>query len=264
MDIELTRRACEAYAFHGHLGLARHKLQYCEAVQDLENPDVWSSNKIFNVTAVSPSEIDSLLTSADEVFSSLSYRHFVIDPFTPPAFSAHLALSDYNEHSATVQMVLDGQLIKKAAGPAPAFYPVKSAADWATLRELVLADHAEGGRTQGSVLSESITDGIVASYRAKEGACQFFIAELNGAPCAYGSGINCPNDFGMVEDLFTLPKFRKRGMASAVIEHCVDYCRSKGAGPILIGSHANESPKHLYNSLGFDPVCLTRDYIKQL
>ena len=204
------------------------------------------------------------MMQVDDLFSSLPYRHFVIDPFTPSAFTAYLALNEYSQHATTIQMVLDGKLKQKADSPTLEFHPVKTESDWKTLRELVLEDHAEGGRTQGRRLIEAVTDGIIAGYRAKEGPCQFFIAVLDGSPCAYGSGISCPNNMGMVEDLFTLPTFRKRGIASAVIAHCVDYCRSNGASPILIGSHENEPPKHLYNSLGFEPVCVTHEYIKQL
>jgi len=223
METETIRQACETYAFHGQLGLERHPLQHCEAVRDLDNPDVWSSNKLFAVTAASSSQAGSLLLEADEVFSGLSYRHVVVDPFTPAAFSAYLALNEYHQHATTIQMVLNGKITRKSADADLEFYAVRSHADWNTLRELVLKDHAEGGRTQGSALSEAVTDGIIAGYRAKQGACQFFITTLNGAPCAYGSGINCPNGMGMIEDLFTLPQYRKRGIASAVIEHCAEY-----------------------------------------
>jgi len=69
---------------------------------------------------------------------------------------------------------------------------------------------------------------------------------------------------GMVDDLFTLPSFRRRGIASKLITHCVEFVRNQGAGPILIGGLATDLPKHLYFWLGFQPICLTRSFIKKV
>jgi GNAT superfamily N-acetyltransferase len=69
---------------------------------------------------------------------------------------------------------------------------------------------------------------------------------------------------GMVEDLFTLPTHRRRGIASAIIARAVADLRRRGAGPILIGAHAGEEPKRLYAGLGFAPLCITRQYIVHL
>lgn len=264
MNDKTAKFACETYAYHGQLGHTQHKLDYCRLVQDTANPDVWSSNKAYAITARADQEIEHLMREVDGVSATLLYRHFVVDPFTPPAFAAYLVLNDYEEQATIIQMVLDGPIKAVVASSALSMHQVVTAADWVTLRELVQQDYAEGGRTQGKILSAAVTDGIVASYQAKHAECQFFIAELDAQPCAYGSGLCGPNAMGMVEDLFTLPQFRKRGIASAVIAHCVDYCRNHGSTQVLIGSHANEVPKHLYRRLGFEPVCLTRDYIKQL
>lgn len=264
MNENTAKFACETYAYHGQLGLTQYNLTYCKVVQDTANPDVWSSNKAYAVTAHTDNDIERLMGEVDGVSATLLYRHFVVDPFTPPAFAAYLALNDYLEQATIIQMVLDGPIKTQASSASLNIHPVSTAADWTILRELVQQDYAEGGRTQGKILSAAVTDGIVAGYQAKQAECQFFIAELDGQPCAYGSGLCGPNAMGMVEDLFTLPQLRRRGVASALIAHCVDYCRRRGSNQVLIGSHASEPPKHLYRRLGFEPVCLTRDYIKQL
>jgi GNAT superfamily N-acetyltransferase len=62
---------------------------------------------------------------------------------------------------------------------------------------------------------------MLASYRAKVPAYQFYLARIDGDDCAYGAGVRCPGDIGMVEDLFTLPSRRRRGIASAIIERAV-------------------------------------------
>jgi GNAT superfamily N-acetyltransferase len=105
---------------------------------------------------------------------------------------------------------------------------------------------------------------MVASYRKKAPTYQFFLAREDGVDCAYGAGVLCANGMGMVEDLFTLPSFRKRGIATAMIAQAITYVRNQGAEQILIGALATEPPKRLYASLGFLPVCMTREYIKHL
>jgi GNAT superfamily N-acetyltransferase len=109
-----------------------------------------------------------------------------------------------------------------------------------------------------------VTRGIVAGYRKKAPSYQFFLARVDGVDCAYGAGVLAPNRIGMVEDLFTLPAFRKRGIATALIAHAIAHVRHQGADQILIGALATAEPKRLYARLGFDPVCVTRQYIKHL
>lgn len=64
--------------------------------------------------------------------------------------------------------------------------------------------------------------------------------------CAYGAGTLYDNGVGMVEDVFTLPDFRRGGIATAII------------------AHATEPPKRLYAARRFSPVYVTREYIKYM
>ena len=144
------------------------------------------------------------------------------------------------------------------------FRPVTTDADWHSLYTLVRHDHAEGGRTEGRIIPAEVTQGVVASYRKKWPAYQFFLAREEGVDCAYGAGVLCANGMGMVEDLFTLPDFRKRGIATAIIARAISHVRGQGAEQILIGALATEPPKRLYAALGFSPVCVTREYIKHI
>lgn len=259
---KLIRLACETYAFHGQLGLDCMELPQCCLVRDQANPNVWSSNKVYDIKIDAPEHISSMMQAVEEWFQGNAYRHFVIDPYTSDFFSAYLALNDYAEQVPILQMILTGALPDLKGGLE--LIPVTSADHWDILYSLVRQDHQEGARTQGRRLNEMVTQGIVEAYKRKASACQFFIAVLDGVRCAYGSGINGPNGMGMVDDLFTLPNFRQRGIASAIIAHCVEFVRNRGAGPILIGGHVSDKPKKLYFRLGFQPICLTRSFIKKV
>lgn len=258
-----ARRACEAYYFHAALGAETIEGGLFRAVRDNDRPDVWDLNRVFEVTASTDEETGRVLMKAANLYQRQGYTYFSVSPFTPPGFAARLALEDFRELTPVVQMVLPGPLeVAQPAGFAMA--PVSSQADWDALYRLVRADHIEGRRTQGASLDEGVTRGIVEGYRRKAGACQFFLAYLGDKLCGYGSATACPNGMGMIEDLFTRPAFRRRGLASSLIAGCAGYLRQHGATDLLIGSLTSEAPKHLYRRLGFLPVCLTRSFYREL
>jgi GNAT superfamily N-acetyltransferase len=259
MATDLIERVCSAYAWQRALGNATTRTDLAWFVRDASNPEIWSANHASQIRATTPGEIDTVLQQADAALRHCAHRMFVIDPLTPPAFTAHLALADYRELTPTLQLVLSGAL--RATPIALDLRPVTDEADWQSLQRLVEIDFAEGGRTHGGAHGAEIARGMVADYRSKAPAYQFFLATRDDVDCAYGAAVLCDNGMGMVEDLFTLPAFRRRGIASAIIAHAVDHVRARGAADVLIGAHVGDAPKHLYAGLGFAPVCVTREYI---
>jgi len=258
--MDIVEKVSAAYAWQRALGHEIVQDSFCCIVRDPAHPDVWDANHVSGIRAHTTAEIDQVFRRADEAFAHCRHRLFVVDPFTPPTFVARLALDDYQELTPTIQLVLEGPL--QANSRDFDFRPVTTEADWQSLSALVRHDHTEGGRTQGITISEEVTRGVVASYRKKWPAYQFFLAREERVDCAYGAGVLCANGMGMVEDLFTLPDFRKRGIATALIACAVSHVRKQGAEHILIGALATEPPKRLYAALGFLPVCVTREYIK--
>jgi GNAT superfamily N-acetyltransferase len=228
-------------------------------VHDAAHPNIWVANHVSGVRAAHPDDIDQVLDHADRVLAHSSHRFAIIDPMTPPAFAARLAIADYREMAPTIQMVLDGPLSRP--GASLALRPVTSDADWQVLYDLARADQLEARRTHGVVHDEEVTRGLVAGYRGKRAASQFFVATVDGVDCAYGSSVIGPYGMGIVEDLFTLQAYRRRGVATAMIDHAVRFARERGMGPMLIGALADETAKHLYARLGFVPRCLTRHYL---
>jgi GNAT superfamily N-acetyltransferase len=260
--MSLVERVCSAYAWHRALGHETRDDGLCRIVTDRDNPDLWDANHVSMVRAATTREIDGTLERADEAFGHCRHRLFVVDPTTPPEFVARLALEDYEELTPTIQLVLEGEL--GATPPGIDIRPVVTDDDWRSLHELVRSDHQEGARSHDGPLSEEITRGTVAAYRKKSPACQFFLARSAGVDSAYGAAVRCEGRVGMVEDLFTLPAFRKRGIATAMIGRAIRHVREAGADCVLIGAHATDPPKRLYARLGFVPVCMTREYIKHM
>ncbi len=253
--MDIIERIAETYAWHQGYGNEVEEEPLASYVRNPEHPDVWVANHTSRVRAQHPDEIEQA------ALAHCSHRMVLVDPFTPQEFVARLAAGDYRELTPLVQMVLDGPLARP--GASVELRPVVSDADWEELYQLVRADQIEGKRTHHMELEESITRGMVAGYRAKRAVQQFFLAIERGKACAFGSVVVGPCGIGAVEDLYTLPSHRKRGIATALIHQAVVHAREHGMSSILIGTHVTEQPKRLYAALGFRPTCMIRHYLKE-
>lgn len=196
----------------------------------------------------------------EERFAHCEHRAVVTDCFTPPSFVARLAFDGYREETPVIQMVLLDELTPIAL-TSITLRVVNSNADWSCLKQLVEIDFKEGLRTGHKELPLEVVRGIVDGYRRKSPVQQFFIDEIDDLPCAYGSAVECPNNLGMLEDFFTLPEFRGRGIASAIVSHCVGHLRKKASRSIFIGALMTERAKRLYAKLGFTPLMISREWV---
>jgi len=68
----------------------------------------------------------------------------------------------------------------------------------------------------------------------------------------------------MIEDLFAHPEYRRHGLGTVLIAHCVADARERGAGPVLITSNYDDTPKHMYAAMGFRPLYVLRSWTKKL
>ena len=260
MTTELARTIAEAYRWQRRLGHRQIVASHCQIVADPAHPNVWDSNHADNVSAQTAAEIDSVFAAMDRHLAHTQWRVIHTDCFTPDGFLARLALDDFEARPVTIQMALEGDLAER--GPEIELHPVVSDADWDTLLRLVLADHAEGRRTNQD-LPFDISAGMVAGYRAKSNAYHFHMAIHDGRPVAYGAHAAPPNGAGMIEDLFTLQSARRSGIATAMIAAFTDRLRAAGSHTVFLGALAAEHPKHLYARLGFRPVTLARTWVRR-
>jgi GNAT superfamily N-acetyltransferase len=269
--MDRLEQIAETYTwYHGIGNLVERDALACY-VRNVEHSYIWVANHVSCVRASSPPEIECVLKRADDALAHCTHRMFIIDPLTPDAFVARLALDGYTELTPTLQMVLDGSLVTSGSrGPGAGgsradikLSPVETDADWDDLYLMARANHIEGSSSHHLELDDDVTRRMVAGYRAKATVAQFFLARIEGVACAYGSAVIGPHGMGIVEDLFTLQAYRLRGIATEIIIHAVGYARARGMGPMLIGPHVSESPKTFYAALGFVPQCITRQYFRE-
>lgn len=78
-------------------------------------------------------------------------------------------------------------------------------------------------------------------------------AVVSGRVAAY-AGLYLEGDIAQVEDVATLPPYRSRGLARAVVLHAVTEARRAGAELVFLVADEDDWPKDLYTRLGFDPI----------
>jgi len=247
-------------AFHA-LGNERFEADGAIFIRNRETPAIWDANHVTQVTASTPQEIERLLERAEREYAGFPHRRFDLDFTTPPQFEARLALEGYQGSDALV-MLLEGDLV----GSAKPYNirPVTDEAEWQAyvpLHDLDWRDYRE--KIPGSFDEESARQ-MMRSRRSKSPPARLWLAYLDGKPRAYCSSWAGQGGMGLVEDLFTHPDLRGRGLATALIHHCVAEARKEGAGPVVIVADATDTPKQMYAAMGFRPLAVVSTYRKDI
>jgi GNAT superfamily N-acetyltransferase len=142
--------------------------------------------------------------------------------------------------------------------------PVQTEDDWHEYAALKELDWREHERRIKNAPNPAVGESLYAVARLKQPPVQYWFACLKGRPLAYLNSWAGIDGVGQVEDLFTHPKFRHRGLATALIHHCVLECRRDRAGPVVIVADPADTPKHMYAVMGFRPVAVYSHYLKTL
>ncbi|HEX9168878.1 MAG TPA: GNAT family N-acetyltransferase, partial [Roseiarcus sp.] len=251
----VARLVAETYRCQRRLGANVIPAPCCTIVANPAHPDVWEANHADDLTARTDKETQAVFSAMDRHLRHTPWRVIHTDCFTPDAFLARLAL-DFDERFVAIQMALEGDLA--ARGARLKLRPVVDAADFDALLRLVILNHGERQVIDGLRLPPEFSAAMVDVYRSKRDAYRFHLAIKEGVPIAYGGCAAAPNGVGMIDDLFTLPSERRRGIITGVIAAFVDQLRAKRRHTIFLGALTNDRPKHLYARLGFRPVTLTR------
>jgi len=260
-NIEVASQALDVDA--ANLALGHETFEACGAtfVRNRTYPLIYDANHVAAVSASTPEQIDCLLARVEREYAHTAHREFGIDFRTPPAFVARLLLDGYNRRDALV-MVLEGELRARPADIE--IRPVQTEDDWRDYAALKKLDWLEHERRIKKAPEPAVGDSLYAVARLKQPPVQYWFACLKGRPLAYFNSWGGIDGVGQVEDLFTHPRFRHRGLATALIHHCVLQCRRNGAGPVVIAADPTDTPKEMYAATGFRPVAVYSHYLKRL
>lgn len=258
---DLIRRTLAVIQAFEALGNERFEADGATIIRNREVPQIHDANHVAHVAASTPDEIERLLARVEQEFAGFSHHRFDVDFTTPPAFEARLALEGYRRWDALV-LLLEGDLMGEAK--AHDIREVTNEAGWQAHTALHDVEWPEYSQKIDSPFDERTAEEMMRSKRSKAPPVRYWLAHAEGQPRAYCASWEGDSGVGQVEDLFTHPDFRRRGLATALIHHCVADCRSRGAGPVVIVADANDWPKRMYAAMGFRPVAVVRTYRKDI
>ena len=247
------------------LGNERIQLDGALVVRNRDIRAVRDANMVMRVTASSPVAIDRLMGRVEAAFEGFPHRKFLVGPHTPPWLEARLALEDYSR-ADFILMLLEGGLQR----PTKRYdiQPVDSETDWNVFSSLHDTNIEEAYRKDSETFGvdtdhRAISSNLIQSNRLKSPPVQYWLARVDGFPCGYCSSWQGAGGIGLVEDVFTHPGYRRRGVATALVRHGVEACRAKGAAGVLISALATDTPKRIYAALGFRPVMTLSSYWRE-
>lgn len=258
-EADLARRALAVNQANLALGHETFAADGATFVRDRAFPRVYDANHVAHVTAGTPDEIERLLARADTEFAHCAHRRYHVDFTTPPEFEARLRLADY-EHTDSLVMLLEGEL--RGTPNRCDIRPVDSDAAWDAFLALNKHDWNEHAVRTGASGDEAVGLNLAATRARKSPPVRYWLGYADGEPRGHFSAWEGIDGVGQVENLFVQAEYRHRGLATALIHHCVADARAHGAGPVVIVADASDTPKQMYAAMGFRPVAIKREYLK--
>ena len=259
-DTDLIDRVHDTTAGYLALGCEVFEAEGGRFVRDRAHPSIWDANHVSHIRCESEAQLERLLARADIEYAGSRHRRLDLDSKTPSFVAARLALEGWS-CDETLELLLEEEL--RAEPKAADIREVVTDADWAAYAALSELDARESNARQGREFQPEVAAGFLALKRAGAAEIRFWMAYVDDVPRAYFASWPGTNGVGMVEDLFTQQEFRHRGIATALIAHCVADARERGAGPVVIGADPTDTPKRMYAALGFRPFLVRRNYIRR-
>ncbi|HWC29270.1 MAG TPA: GNAT family N-acetyltransferase [Dehalococcoidia bacterium] len=259
---ELLQRVCETNARFLTLGVESFEAYGATFVRNRETPHRHDVNGVALIRTSTIDDIEALFRQVEVEYVGQQHRAYSIDALTPPLFTGRLALEDGYKHGEVLVHALEGQL-----GATPRDVEIRevlSDDDWDAYRELDAMWWQESSVGALGPYKPSLHDEFMVARKLKAPAARAWFACVDGVPRAFFSSWPGDNGVGIVEDLYCHPEYRKQGLATALIARCVSDCRERGAGPIIINSNIDDTPKHIYARMGFRPLFVARSYTKLL
>ena len=257
---QLARQAFDINQANLSLGCEVFQAEGATFVRRRDFPNIRDVNRVTWVEAESAAQIERLLERVETEFEHANELTFHLGLEPSPMIEARLLLDGFGPGSNELIMVLDGPLL--ADSRPLRIEPIIDEAGWQAFAELNRLEFAEFVDKMGRDEELDVADQLAAIAKDRSPPVRYWLAYLDDAPRGFFSSWAGIDGMGQVEDLFVHPDFRHRGIATALIAHCVDDCRSHGANRIVIVCAAGDTPKNMYAALGFQPVAVKRAYRK--
>ena len=249
--------------FPSYAGEERFEAEGALFVRNRSIPDRYYANHVEQVTASTPEEIARLSERVEVEFEGFRHRCYYVDRDTPTEFEAWLLMEGY-QRSDSLVMVLTDDL---HGTPKPHdIRLVETDADWQAYRDLLAAaDRESDPATPPQTANDHPTERLdrrIAALQSISPPVRYWMAYAEGAPRAFFSSWISSDGIGVLDYLYTHPDYRRRGLATALVHHCVADSRARGAGPVALETDPSDTPKHMYAAMGFRPLSVSYEYLK--
>ncbi len=257
-----VNRALDEFPDYSSASDERFEAQGAFFVRNRSLPDKHYANHVEKVTASTPEEIARLIERIEVEFEGFRHRCFSVDPETPTEFEAWLVMDGYQRTDSLV-MVLTEEL---RGTPKPhEIGLVETDAEWQALLDLIhVADREfdNAASETGDGHTSNAPDQRMAALRSISPPVRYWLAYAADEPRAFLSSWTSSDGIGVLDDLYTHPDYRHRGLATTLVHHCVADSRARGAGPVALEAEPGDGPEHMYAAMGFRPLSLSHEYLK--
>jgi ribosomal protein S18 acetylase RimI-like enzyme len=117
----------------------------------------------------------------------------------------------------------------------------------------------------GEHLSDEVLDQMVARIRDDfvPAGLRWYVGSVEGEPAGYTSVISLEGT-GYLDNVVTMPAFRRRGVASATVTRAVRECMRQGDRCVFLLAEDGGAPQRLYESLGFRVATKVESFTRPL
>jgi GNAT superfamily N-acetyltransferase len=214
---------------------------------DDDLPRIWSRNVLFANENLESADAGALAIEAERIFGPRGLAHRKVELVDDEAGTRLEA--GFRELGWTVQCD-----VVMAARRAPDRETETSQVDEVSFEDLVPA-WSEGWRTEPEVEDEEVVQQLAENRRVIMSAVdtRFFAARVDGTVASYCE-LYSDGSTGQIENVFTFERFRKRGLARAIVSRALDESRAAGHDLTFLLADRDDWPKELYRKLGFDEI----------
>ena len=220
---------------------------YGVAHLNLELPYVWSRNYLFAETNLDDASAEQLAAETDRILGDAGLNHRKVELIDAEA-------GDRLEPGfATLGWVSECALVMVARRPLDREVDT-SIVDEVTVEELVPV-WAEGWRSEPRVENEEVVRQLGDNRRVLIDAIdtRLFAGRVDGEIGSYCE-LYSDGRTGQIENVFTLERFRNRGLARATVTRALEESLAVGHDLTFLLADRDDWPRALYAKLGFDDI----------
>jgi len=211
-------------------------------------PRVWDAN--FAVVTDWDDDVDALRDTLEEAQAAAGFDHR--RTVVPDQGLAERLLPGFDrgwEYSSRYVLMAQRGEPDRAADRAIEVVEA-SDAEWAAGRTAMIATQPYGEDADLALQLIELDRRLARTIETRHLAAIVAGTVASYAALYLGEGV------AQVEDVATLPPFRGRGLARAVVLHAVAEARRAGSDLVFLVADADDWPSELYGRLGFEPIGL--------